>query len=691
MITKDILDEMDLPLTNPMEVLETISEYNFKPLFDPLQFEFCSKDYRDKGIDITYEIKKAGRHTGFRFVVQLKATESIKANKDGSFSLQLDTSNINYLLNTSSPAFYVLYCLQDKTFYYESVREILITLLTKDSEWTNQPSHKLRFSKPLVPGGILAMYAAAVESGLVQRNIREKSAIISNSLNKTDRISMYVNMEITDDSEIRKMIEVIGLDLINEGKWREVILVHKNATGNVATSALYNLVLGIANYYNGNRSDAMTFFKAANRLKAELSEELRTHLTYFDMTVKYSIGIINQDDYNKKMKELENTDAIGLYVKLENAKTTYIKSLNLNAAVRYEQFVKDVEDIINNPKANSNIKLNAKSELILFEGYKNNMDYIKGVSMINALEEEIGPNLSLRKDAALRFMDSNKKWYTNVQKLKEEAANTKDYFAYFIAVSNEVKVIYESDVYMGIILVVQELPGISTPEMPDSRPIFNSLLDKIDKVISYFKTIGHIDNVIASLSTKYEMLHYLKKMDEANEIINELENLIDSYDLIDQKQRLEHLKNEGTTHEVFQKVRENVFNTTVEIVKEHEELEAKMIKMDEDERGIPNKSADDNLNIHLFPIGYFQFPKDKKEKVYDILNIIQKEAREEFDKMFDLPVIPTANIYYSSITNEGLLDGHAADRSPEAWQNIYRIRKSFYENKFYRLEHIPGT
>src|SRR5690349_14667134 len=100
MIDQNALDEMKLPLTNHNEELESISENSLRPLFDISRFHFCTQDRRDKGIDLTYEIKKSGKHTGFRLVIQLKATESIQPNKsDGSFSLQLDTSNINYLLN----------------------------------------------------------------------------------------------------------------------------------------------------------------------------------------------------------------------------------------------------------------------------------------------------------------------------------------------------------------------------------------------------------------------------------------------------------------------------------------------------------------------------------------------------------------------------------------------------------------
>ena len=110
---------MQLPFTNQKEELETISTNKFKPKFDASLFEFIQEVGRDKGIDFNIEIKLKGKHTNFRFHIQLKATESIKKNKDGTVSLKIYTSNINYLLNAGSPAYYVLYFKQEDIFLPE--------------------------------------------------------------------------------------------------------------------------------------------------------------------------------------------------------------------------------------------------------------------------------------------------------------------------------------------------------------------------------------------------------------------------------------------------------------------------------------------------------------------------------------------------------------------------------------------
>jgi hypothetical protein len=684
MIDDIIFDEMNLPLANTNEELSIISENLFKPFFDVQRFMIRSQVEREKGIDFQVEIKHKNRFTNFHFAIQLKATDSKDANKDGSISLQLDTSNINYLLNNSMPAFYVLYFKETNTFYYENINDFAQSLNTKDANWNSQPSHVLRFSKPLNENVISEIFQLTLKKGKFQRTVNEKVITQSMAVNKGDKIVIDADLNITDDKEIRKLIEGIGLEIINEGKWKHLIYVHKKASGNVASTSKYNLVLGIANYYSGNLMEALSFFKTASNHKSELTVDLTNHLLFFDTTVKYSIGLISYEDYDRKMEQLESVDNVGLYIKLEKAKRKYLESPNINSNDRYENFVSDINAIITDPKANDSIKLNAKCELILFEGYKNNMEYVKGVSVINDLEESIGPNIQLRVDSAKRFVSAYETWIKNVQQLKENAIYTKNYFAYYIAIINEVKVTYEFKVYTSNVSIVQDIPGFPKPEIPDKEPFFERMLEKITNAVSYFYHIGHIENTVAALSTKYEILHYLNRIEEAEKVLFDLESIIESYDLAEQRKELEILKNNGATHQHFKVWMDKIFSESDAKKKEYDEMRSEMIKMDEKESKVKEKSTTKNLHINLFPIGHFQFPVEQKELVYEILNI-SMEARKTFNEMFKM-VIPVANIYYNPITQEGYVDGKLADTGIEVWRNIFRVRKSFYENKFYRYE-----
>lgn len=683
MITEKDLDEMDLPKANFYEELETLSEHNLQPLFQPSQFELCIRDRRDKGIDLTYEIKRNDKHLGFRFIIQLKATESIEANKvDGSFSKSIDTSNINALLNNGHAAFYLLFDANTKTFYYEHLTDFLKHLNEKDQDWGKQGSHVLRFNKKLLPDGISLIYNATLKNGLLQRNLLERATYISTSINKSDRISIDTDFNITDDAKIREMIEYLGFQLINEGRWREILSVHQTATGNVANTARYNLILGIANYYGGSRWDALSFLKKANNLKSELDKEMEMLLLYFDITVRYSSGLIGEGEYNIKMNNIENSETVGLYIKLDNAKRKYIESLNKNSEERFDLYVKEIEEIINNPKANTGLILTAKCELILFQGYFNNLEYVRGIAQINVTDELIGVDANSRIESASNFISTNKTWYKSVEAVIVEAGKQKNNFAYFTALANKAKVTYQFIVYLSNVKVRKEISGHPIQQRPDNTPMLESTLKDIREAANFFSSIGHIENTIAATSTIYEILHYLKKMDEANRIMSELETMIDKLDLDDHKRRLEYLKNGGTTHETFKNWIEQIFTNADNERKELDKMIEKMIQMDEKE--INEKSQVGNLHINLFPIGDFQFPKEKTELVYEIIQVINPEVKKHFDEMFKLAV-PIANILHNPIEMEGLQDGNLADKDIENWRNIYRIRKSFYDNEFYRF------
>lgn len=686
MITENELDDMDLPKANYYEELETLSEQNLQPLFQPSQFELCTRDRRDKGIDLTYEIKRNNKHLGFRFIIQLKATESIEANKaDGSFSKSIETSNINALLNNGHTAFYLLYDAKTKTFYYEHLTDFLKRLNEKDKDWWKQGNHVLRFSKKLLPDGISLIYESALKNGLLQRDLLERATYISTSINKSDRVSFDADFNITDDAKIRELIEHLGFELINDGKWRQIISVHQQATGKVTTTALYNLIVGIAYYYGGSRWEALSYLQKANNLKSELDAEMQMHLAYFDITVRYSSELISEEEYEKRITKIEKSETVGLYIKLDKAKRKYIESLNKNSEERFDLYVKEIEEIINSPNANAGLILTAKCELILFQGFFNNHELIRGIAHININDELFGVDATSRIESAKKFLAANEAWYKSVEEVIKEAGKQKNNFAYFTALTNKAKVTYQLTVYMATVKVEKEIPGLPVPPRPDSSAMLERTLKDIGEAANFFSAIGYIENTIAATSTMYEILHYLKKTDEANRIMTELEILIDKFDLEDHKQRIEYLKNGGTTHETFKNWVEQIFANADSTKKELDKMREEMIQMDEEEKKVDTKIQVGNLYINLFPIGYFQFPKEKIELVYEIIQVINPEIKSHFNEMFKM-LIPIANILHNPIEMEGPQDGILADRGIENWRNLYRIRKAFYENKFYRFE-----
>lgn len=688
---ENILDEMDLPLSNKNEDIETISKNRLRPLFDVVRYEIRSEDLRDKGIDLQIELKKANKYTNFRFAVQLKATDTPKTNQDGSISLQVATSNINYLLNNPMPAYYILYAKTSDTFYFENLNDFAKSLSFKNPDWQKQKTHVIRFTKKLTEDAIAGIYNDTLQKGKFHRHVNEKLIQQSALIKEGDKILVDENLNVTGDTEIRNLIETSGFLLINEGRWKDVILLHKKGSGSIGSTGKYNLILGEAYYYNGNLIDSLSYLKKAEKLQAELPPVLLSHLEYFLISVKYSLGLVSDAEYKKRMSELEDADNIGLYIRIDNAKYEYYHATAEEpeqAHVLLKKLIQSVSEILDHPKADHGLRFFAECELMLIKGSKINWDYVQEVLRINAVESITGqPQKEMRLRVILWFYEANSVWVKKVGDLQRDILAHRNYFYYFNAVINEVKVFYETAVLLSNISFETPLSDVRPPKIADQDVYFTGLLDKVSNALKFYRHIGHIENEIVSLCLEYEIKHYLQKYPESSAILSEVERLIDTYELSDKKRRIKHLKNGGTVHEAFRLLLGRSAAEANEIKMEYDSMIKEMTEMDLEDRK-QNRSDTNYMHIHLFPIGFFQFPENSKDKVYDILGIKNLDLKNHFDHLFTF-IIPVVNIHYSEITEEGPRDGNMADQGIKNWRNIYRIRKAFFDNMFFRDESIP--
>jgi hypothetical protein len=678
MIEQSSFDDMALPLGNHNEDLETISENKLRPLLDLELFHFCTQDRRDKGIDLTYELKRKGKHIGFRFIIQLKASESIIANKsDNSYSLQIDTSNINYLLNQNGPAFYILYIAQTNTFYYESMDVIVSLLQVKVNDWQLQDTHAIRFDKILNQKSFEQIYASAMKFGLLQRNLKEQATRISASVDGNERMSIDANYQLVSDSEIKKYIESYGISLINDGGWQEIIRVHKLATGQLIRSALYDLTLGIAYYYGGNRLDALAALKNAFKSENELDRELRDHLHFFDATVRFSIGLYKEGEFNSIIQHLGSGTVLGLSIALEKIKQLYLASID-NQKEDFDSYEKKVKNIITRPEASKSFVLFARCELSLFQGYKNNTDYITQVAKINEIDDRIGPVIGTRVPLMQSFLNANKKWSEDLESIITEARESNNSFLLFTALINHVKVSYQFDVFSKYFYVVKPIPGYPENEPSNDTEKYSLMERRIIAAKDYFRKVEHIENFQVASAAHFELLHYFGKTETAYQLLVELLEQAENFELNEQKIKLMELKNGGTTHETFK-----IFvGDQMSPYWEYDKLRKGMIQMDEIELNIPGKPHNGNYYIHLFPIGLFQFPVDRKNTMYEIVNI-SKNVQPSYDAAFG-KIIPVANLFFAPVEQEGPLGGYTSYKGIIDWRRIYEIRKAFFENQFYR-------
>lgn len=170
--TSKMFGSMDLPGANRGNDLEQLSRNRLPDVFPIDRFEINHTKERDKGIDVTMDLRAGDRFPGVKLLVQLKSTETKRQKKDGSYSLPIRLSNINYLLNHKELSIYVFYVMNTDTFYYEWTDEFFQSI-SNTKNWKSKKTHSLSFRKKLTPEVANEIYARTISDGERHRAARE--------------------------------------------------------------------------------------------------------------------------------------------------------------------------------------------------------------------------------------------------------------------------------------------------------------------------------------------------------------------------------------------------------------------------------------------------------------------------------------------------------------------------------------
>ena len=673
----DFLDKMKLPKSSEQEELEQLSKDKLRPLFEHQQFEVREETYRDKGIDLLIELKYKGNYTNFRFLVQLKATETKKQNKDESYSWQIDTSNIQYLLNSGQPAYYICYVKDKDLFYYQQLNDFVTEISSKNTDWNKQETHTLRISKILNSKSISEIYNRVKNRCQLSRELVEKLDI-KGKKDKSTKISISGEHKVTDETSIIQLVEKIGFTIINEGRSKEVVLLNEKVSNDIK-SPLYNLIVGVANYYTSNLFDSLAFFQKAKRQKNKLSKDLAENLEYFDTIIKFSLGLIDEQNYQKIIDSLKNSEHLKYYIKLENIKNKYFESLFSDEG--FTTFKNELFEIINDNKLNANIRFIAKCEYILYWGKKINMDFFQSTSRLNALGNQFNGIQEQRIKSANYFISKNQEWRLYCQELNNEIFDEKDFFAFNMSTLNQAKVRFE------LIVLSETIQKYSGNEsvIKDEKTL-EIILENLKTVSNNYREVQHIENLLASLSAQYEVYHYIKKDVEAVLIAKEMNELVEFHDLKESKTKLDFLLNGGTIEEHLLTLFQNTVKKSEDSKKEHQKLVGEMKALDklEEDANLENDKIE-SVMVELFPIGHFSVSKNRINEFYEILNIDSYKLIKHLDFFFDNGIIPVLNIF-NEIKVEGHCNGMLDDKGIESWRRIKEIRNGLFEKKFYRQE-----
>ncbi len=134
------------------------------------QFVVQQADRCDYGTDFQLEAKHSGGMTNFRVHVQLKGTDKA-ANKDGSISISVARTNLNYMLSQPGSV-YVCYHSPTRALLVRSAEDVFRDAEHEGEAWRSQDTLTVRFRVPFDKEFQSSLRARTVAASTVQRKDR---------------------------------------------------------------------------------------------------------------------------------------------------------------------------------------------------------------------------------------------------------------------------------------------------------------------------------------------------------------------------------------------------------------------------------------------------------------------------------------------------------------------------------------
>jgi hypothetical protein len=132
-----------LPRSDRNDELQELSLNALKNAL-PVSQWLLREEMKDKGLDVSIELKMNGQCTNLRVQVQLKSCETADDNADGSVSYAVPVHNFKYLLNGSS-GLYILFVASRNELRYLWARDERQRVESLNDSWTSQENLTLRF------------------------------------------------------------------------------------------------------------------------------------------------------------------------------------------------------------------------------------------------------------------------------------------------------------------------------------------------------------------------------------------------------------------------------------------------------------------------------------------------------------------------------------------------------------------
>ncbi|HEY0461905.1 MAG TPA: DUF4365 domain-containing protein, partial [Pyrinomonadaceae bacterium] len=268
--------------------------------------EFCLRDERveDYGVDVSLEVLKDGLATNFRTQIQLKGTRSIKPETDGSYRLQIKTSNLNYLLNNPI-SIYVLYIEPENEFRFVWARNEFQRLTEANPKWREQKTIELHFYDILDLASLNEIREQIIKQSSLNRELNETLVLAQSN------VLVEINpetFEITDRKVILNLVSNYGINLINEGYSKEILEKVNVLDNEDKETSSVKIVKAYAEYYSGHYHTAKEIITLLEIGEQEILEDDQQIVDWLKSACDYRLGNIGSEEHTEKLREIAESD-----------------------------------------------------------------------------------------------------------------------------------------------------------------------------------------------------------------------------------------------------------------------------------------------------------------------------------------------------------------------------------------------
>lgn len=677
-MNEDQFDEMSLPKDSVNENLETKSRLEFAQLFPAQLFELRDELQHDKGVDIFVELKRNGCFTNFRFAVQLKATNDGSFNNDGSFSFPLEVSNINYLMNHNMPAYYIIYKAGSGIFLYVDVYTIYEEIKLKYGKQKLPKTYSYRFQHQLDEASVQRLHSETFERGMVLRDI---NPLLQMNLQQDRSLGSIViddKQDVYTTTEKVTYLEKFGFHLLNAAEFKKVIQLEQQCYPLPKVSGAFHFIVGMAYYHQANMYRAIDHFRQAAKITDDLHPEMSMMLGYHTAMAKFALGSLSRNEINDVIAKYKNSPYIGLYLRVTDAYVEYVKGIN-DEQEKYELFYQRLNEIKSDNHCDANIRLLADVQALQLEGQRLNNKLYEELMFNRAapFREHLQGTNALDQDIAV--------YNSKVQALQKRAELENNRLTYLVLCLNSLKINYSAVAMTYCIKNFNQKTMTSKYTLqPEALAWLEGRNIFLDETADFYLEQGFLENMVVALSLKYEILHFIGDSEAAEITKESMSSILDANDLKEYQRKFKHLTNGGTVHEITLAMLVETFQMVAADKPEADQLQREIEAFETEEKRRGRKSFTDEMNIDVYPLGWFAFPSAAFEDVMDALHV-EGDVREQFRWMLKEGVMAQVNVLCDPVISEGHGAFMAAHRGIESQRNLHRIRKYFFNHGYPRL------